>query len=340
MLVDEFDFDLPRELIAQRPSRQRDASRLMVLDRKTGEIAHRVFKDLPEYLRPGDVLVINDTKVVPARVEGVKPTGGRVEALLLKDLGRGGYEALVKGGLKTGSKVTIGGRYEATVEKDLGEGRKLFRFADPDGFREAVNEIGRMPLPPYIDPKGRDEAHDRERYQTVYADKLGAVAAPTAGLHFTPGLIERIRDMGVFVATVTLHVGPGTFMPVREDVVERHVMHEEEYEISQAAADMVNQAAREGRRVVAVGTTSARTLEAAWAEGCLKPGKSRTGIFIYPGYSFKAVSVLITNFHLPKSTLLMLVCAFAGREKVMSAYGEAVRAGYRFYSYGDAMMIS
>jgi S-adenosylmethionine:tRNA ribosyltransferase-isomerase len=339
MLVDEFDFDLPPGLIAQKPAARRDASRLMVLDRKTGSITHRVFADLPEYLSGGDVLVINDTKVVPARVEGVKPTGGRVEALILEDLGLGSYLAIVKGGLKAGAHVTVGGMYDAVVEKDLGGGRKVLCFKDPDGFRQAMDEIGRMPLPPYIDPKGRDEAHDRERYQTVYARTPGAVAAPTAGLHFTPSLIGSITGRGVCVAAVTLHVGPGTFMPVREDVVERHVMEEEEYEVPGETADIVTAAIRDGRRVVAVGTTSTRTLESACQDGVLKPGKSRTGIFIYPGYNFKAVGALITNFHLPKSTLLMLVCAFAGREKIMAAYGAAVQHGYRFYSYGDAMLI-
>jgi len=341
MLVSDFDYNLPPELIAQEPARERSSSRLMVLDRAGGGITHAMFNELPGFLRPGDVLVVNDTKVFPARLTGEKAgTGGGVEALLLKDMGQGRYEALVRGRMKDGAPLVFGGRLEARVEADLGGGLKVLRFRDMDGLDEAIEELGRMPLPPYIPQEGRDEAKDRVRYQTVYAKKRGAVAAPTAGLHFTHALLETIKAMGVIVAPVTLHVGVGTFMPVREEIVERHEMHEEEYEVGEETASVVNEAKAGGRRVVAVGTTSARTLEAASGpDGRVKSGLSSTSIYIYPGYKFRVVDALITNFHLPKSTLIMLVCALAGRETVMKAYDEAVRSGYRFYSYGDAMFV-
>lgn len=341
MLVDEFEFELPQELIAQTPPAERDASRLMVLDAGTGAIEHRLFRDITEYLRPGDVLVVNDTRVYPARLTGVKEQGGgKAEALLVREHGGGLFTALMKGRLKAGARVTFAEGLSAVVEKDLGGGMKRIRFADAPGLADALERVGRMPLPPYIDQSAREEAEDRERYQTVYARAKGAVAAPTAGLHFTPELLARIKDMGVEVASVTLHVGIGTFMPVRVDTVEEHRMHSEEYEVTPDAADAVNRAKADGGRVVAVGTTSARTLESATDDaGRLMPGASATEIFIYPGYRFRSVDALITNFHLPRSTLLMLVSAFAGRQRTLAAYREAVREGYRFYSYGDAMFI-
>lgn len=341
MLVSEFDYLLPPELIAQKPAARRDASRLMAMERATARITHGRFSDLPEYLRPGDVLVVNDTRVYPARLTGLKKdTGGRVEALLTRDAGGGVYEALVKGAPRAGAALVFGGELEAAVEKDLGGGKRLIRFERAAGLDEAIDRLGRMPLPPYIDQSTRAEEEDRQRYQTVYAKNRGAVAAPTAGLHFTPELLGRIKDMGVSVAGVTLHVGPGTFMPVRVDSVEEHVMDTEEYEVTPEAAGIINSARASGGRVVAVGTTSARTLEtAADGDGRIRPGAGGSGLFIYPGYAFKAVDALVTNFHLPRSTLLMLVSAFAGRREVLSAYGEAVRQRYRFYSYGDAMLL-
>lgn len=343
MFLGEFDYTLPEELIAQEPSSVRDASRLMVLDRQSGAISHRVFRDLVDYLKPGDVLVVNNTRVFPARLIGAKEkTGGSTEALLLKKLGGGRYEALVKGRVNEGVTVVFGGRLKAAVESDLGGGRKVLSFfgGPEDAVEKAIEDVGQMPLPPYIRPETRDEGRDRERYQTVYASRPGAVAAPTAGLHFTPGLMAAIRDKGVEVAEVTLHVGIGTFKPVREEVIERHEMGEEEYLVPPESADAINAAKAEGRRVIAVGTTSARTLESASAEdGRLAAGSGNTRLFIYPGYRFEVVDALVTNFHLPKSTLLMLVCALAGREKVLGAYAEAVSGGYRFYSYGDAMFI-
>ncbi|HLB25645.1 MAG TPA: tRNA preQ1(34) S-adenosylmethionine ribosyltransferase-isomerase QueA [Nitrospirota bacterium] len=339
MHISEFDYGLPEGLIAQGPAPERDSSRLMALDRETGKTRHGVFSDLPRYLTPGDVLVINDTRVIPARLVGAKPTGGRVEALLLKEKGGGAYEALVRGRVSKGGPVNLAG-LEAEIGEDLGGGKRIIKFKQAAGLREAVEAAGVMPLPPYIDQAARSDQEDRERYQTVYASKAGAVAAPTAGLHFTDSLLGRIRGMGVRVMPVTLHVGPGTFLPVREEVVERHVMEEEEYEVPVETAEAVDAALAEGRRVIAVGTTSARTLESAWDGGRIKPGPGGTRLFIYPGYSFKAVGALLTNFHLPKSTLIMLVCAFAGREKTLAAYAEAVDKKYRFYSYGDAMFIA
>jgi len=341
MLVSEFEYELPPELIAQTPSGTRDASRLMLVDRAGGGVAHRSFGQVTDYLRPGDVLVVNDTKVFPARLKGVKDvTGGGVEALLLKDMGGGRYNALMKGKLPPGTRVLFPGGLGAAVEEDRGGGIKVIRFDNTEGLDEDIDRLGHMPLPPYISREGGEAPTDRERYQTVYARKRGAVAAPTAGLHFTEELMGRIRASGVTVASVTLHVGIGTFLPVREDVVERHIMHEEEYEVPEETADAVNRARASGGRVIVVGTTSARTLEsAADGDGTIRPGASATSIYIYPGYTFRAVDGLITNFHLPRSTLLMLVCAFAGMEKVLSAYREAVREGYRFYSYGDAMII-
>jgi S-adenosylmethionine:tRNA ribosyltransferase-isomerase len=341
MLIEDFDYELPKELIAQSPARERDKSRLMVLPRGAGDIRHRIFSDLPQYLEAGDVMVINDAKVVPSRLIGTKATGGRIEALILKQIGEGRYEALVKGKAAPGTAVIFTRELEAAVEEDLGGGKKVIRFSLPEseGTEEAVRKAASMPLPPYIEESGRDAERDRERYQTVYAARPGAVAAPTAGLHFTETLLREIKEKGVTVVPVTLQVGPGTFMPVREDVIERHIMEEEEYSVPEETAGAVNLALAEGRRVIAVGTTSARTLESAFRDGLVRPGEDGTRLFIYPGYKFKAIRAIVTNFHLPKSTLLMLICAFAGRDKTLSAYREAVRAGYRFYSYGDAMFI-
>ncbi len=339
MLIEDFDYELPKELIAQSPASERDKSRLMVLPRGAGSIRHGIFSDLPEYLGPGDVMVINDAKVVPSRLMGTKATGGRIEALILRRIGEERYEALIKGKTAPGTEVIFTTELQAAVEEDLGGGKKVIRFSKP-GAEEAIRKAASMPLPPYIDPSGRDADRDRERYQTVYAARPGAVAAPTAGLHFTEALLREIKEKGVSVVSVTLQVGPGTFMPVREEVIERHEMEEEEYSVPEETADAVNRALAEGRRVIAVGTTSARTLESAFRDGQVRPGEARTRLFIYPGYEFKAIRAIVTNFHLPKSTLLMLICAFAGRDKTLSAYQEAVRAGYRFYSYGDAMFIT
>jgi len=340
MRVSEFDYHLPPELIAQAPAKLRDSSRLMALERATGVLAHRRFSDLPEYLRPGDVLVVNDTRVYPARLTGTKAaSGGAVEALLVRELERGVYMALMKGAPRPGAQLLFGGALCAVVERDEGDGKRVIRFNDPDHIEEAVDRLGRMPLPPYIDQTERDENEDRERYQTVYAKKRGAVAAPTAGLHFTHELISKVKAAGVAVVSVTLHVGLGTFMPVRAERVADHVMEFEEYEVSPGAADIINKARAAGGRVVAVGTTTTRTLESAFRDGEVASGSSQTGLYIYPGYRFKAVDAIVTNFHLPKSTLLMLVSAFAGRELVLSAYQTAVKHRYRFYSYGDAMFI-
>ena len=337
MLVTDFDYILPEELIAQSPANERDKSRLMVLPRDADNTENRIFSDLPGYLKAGDVMVVNDAKVVPSRLTGTKATGGRVEALVVRKTGEGMYEALVKGRVSAGAEIEFSGGLGARILEDLGGGRKVILFHGASD--EAVRKAASMPLPPYIDNSGRDDVRDRERYQTVYASEPGAVAAPTAGLHFTEALLERIRERGVSVVRVTLHVGPGTFLPVREEVVERHKMEYEEYSVPDETAEAVNRALNENRRVIAVGTTSARTLESAFRDGGLKPGSGSTGLFIYPGYEFKAVRAIITNFHLPKSTLLMLICAFAGKERIFKAYREAVSEGYRFYSYGDAMFI-
>jgi S-adenosylmethionine:tRNA ribosyltransferase-isomerase len=339
MLIEEFDYELPQELIAQSPASERDGSRLMVVPRGEGSIRHGIFSGLPEYLGPGDVMVINDAKVVPSRLIGTKATGGRVEALILRHIGGGRYEALVKGKAAPGTAVIFTPELKGAVEEDMGGGKKIIRFSRQDA-EEALRKAASMPLPPYIEPSGRDAERDRERYQTVYAARPGAVAAPTAGLHFTQSLIGKIKEKGVQVVSVTLQVGPGTFMPVREEIIERHKMDEEEYSVPEETARAVNRALAEGRRVIAVGTTSARTLESAFRDGRVRPGEASTRLFIYPGYEFKVIRAIVTNFHLPKSTLLMLICAFAGRDKTLSAYKEAVRAGYRFYSYGDAMFIT
>lgn len=344
VLVTDFDFELPPQRIATQPAEPRDAARLFVLDRATGRHEHRVFRDLPEFLRAGDLLVLNDTKVQPWRLRGRRPTGGAVEALLLDvrgELAEGYLKPSKK--LRAGDRVPMeGGALELQLLEALGGGRWRLRLEACDGDVPATLErVGRAPLPPYIDRDGaEDVARDRERYQTVFAARPGAVAAPTAGLHFTPELLARLADQGVATARVTLHVGEGTFAPLRSDAVEAHRMHHERYELPAATADAIARTRQRGGRVVAVGTTSARTLESCATAGRLvAPGSGTTDLFLYPGRQLQVVDVLLTNFHLPKSTLLMLVSAFAGREPVLAAYREAVRLEYRFFSFGDAMLI-
>jgi S-adenosylmethionine:tRNA ribosyltransferase-isomerase len=352
MLVSEFDFDLPEELIAQEPTPERGASRLLVVNRLSGQLAHQRMADLPDWLGAGDVLVVNDTKVFPARLLGRRvPSGGRVEVLLLERLDADRWDALVHPGqkLKVGSRLLIQADAAADDAPGIhGEivgrgsfGRRTIRlWTDAGDVDAAIDSIGHIPLPPYIHRP--DEATDRDRYQTVYARARGSIAAPTAGLHFTPALLDGLTALGVERVAVTLHVGYGTFKPVRTDRVEQHDVDPERYVITEDAAGRVNAARDEGRRIVAVGTTSVRALESAGATGCLVAGEGTTSLFIHPGsnaHSFRIVDALLTNFHLPRSSLLMLVAAFAGRDLVLAAYREAVSTGYRFYSYGDAMLI-
>ena len=338
MDVKDFYYDLPQELIAQDPLEDRSSSRLMVLDKITGEVEHRHFKDITEYLRPGDCLVINNTKVIPARLYGVKEgTEAKIEILLLKRKENDIWETLVKPGkkCKIGTKIVFGeGILTGEVVDIVEEGNRLIHYEGI--FEEILDRLGQMPLPPYI----THQLQDKNRYQTVYAKYDGSAAAPTAGLHFTPELLQQVRDMGVEIAEVTLHVGLGTFRPVKETDVLKHHMHSEFYKIEQSEADKINKAKKEGHRVIAVGTTSTRTLESAADEnGFLTEKSGWTEIFIYPGYQFKVIDALITNFHLPESTLVMLVSALAGREHVLAAYETAVEEKYRFFSFGDAMFI-
>ena len=340
MDVKDFYYDLPQELIAQDPLENRSSSRLMVLDKITGEVEHRHFKDITEYLRPGDCLVINNTKVIPARLYGVKEgTEAKIEILLLKRKENDIWETLVKPGkkCKIGTKIVFGeGILTGEVVDIVEEGNRLIQFHYEGIFEEILDRLGQMPLPPYI----THQLQDKNRYQTVYAKYDGSAAAPTAGLHFTPELLQQVRDMGVEIAEVTLHVGLGTFRPVKETDVLKHHMHSEFYKIEQSEADKINKAKKEGHRVIAVGTTSTRTLESAADEnGFLTEKSGWTEIFIYPGYQFKVIDALITNFHLPESTLVMLVSALAGREHVLAAYETAVEEKYRFFSFGDAMFI-
>ena len=340
MDVKDFYYDLPQELIAQDPLEDRSSSRLMVLDRKTGEVEHKVFKDIVEYLKPGDCLVINNTKVIPARLYGVKEgTLAKIEILLLKRRENDIWETLVRPGkkCKPGTKIIFGdGLLTGEVIDVVEEGNRLIQFHYEGIFEEILDKLGQMPLPPYI----THQLKDKNRYQTVYAKYEGSAAAPTAGLHFTPELLQQVRDMGVEIAEVTLHVGLGTFRPVKETDVLKHHMHSEFYQITQSEADKINHAKASGHRVIAVGTTSTRTLEAASDEnGFLTEKSGWTEIFIYPGYQFKVIDALITNFHLPESTLVMLVSALAGREHVLAAYETAVAEKYRFFSFGDAMFI-
>lgn len=340
MDVKDFYYDLPQELIAQDPLEDRSSSRLMVLDKITGEVEHRHFKDITEYLRPGDCLVINNTKVIPARLYGVKEgTEAKIEILLLKRKENDIWETLVKPGkkCKIGTKIVFGeGILTGEVVDIVEEGNRLIQFHYEGIFEEILDRLGQMPLPPYI----THQLQDKNRYQTVYAKYDGSAAAPTAGLHFTPELLQQVRDMGGEIAEVTLHVGLGTFRPVKETDVLKHHMHSEFYKIEQSEADKINKAKKEGHRVIAVGTTSTRTLESAADEnGFLTEKSGWTEIFIYPGYQFKVIDALITNFHLPESTLVMLVSALAGREHVLTAYETAVEEKYRFFSFGDAMFI-
>ena len=340
MKTHDFYYDLPQELIAQTPLEQRDASRLMVLNRQTGEISHRHFHDILDYLNPGDCLVMNDSRVLPARLLGHRPTGGVAEVLLLRDLGNKCWECLVKPGrkLQPGSTVIFGdGELTATVRDVQEDGNRVVEFHYEGIFLEILERLGKMPLPPYI----KAELADQERYQTVYSREVGSAAAPTAGLHFTKELLEEIRAKGVKTAFVTLHVGLGTFRPVKAEEITEHHMHAELCMMSAETADILNETRKNGGRIVCVGTTSCRTLESLVGEDGTFCAASRwTDIFIYPGYRFRAMDALITNFHLPESTLVMLVSAFAGREHVLHAYEEAVKERYRFFSFGDAMFIA
>ena len=339
MKKSDFDFELPEELIAQTPIQQRDHSRLMHLDKQTGEISHEHFYDLPRFLKKGDCLVLNDSRVLPARLIGCRSTGGSVELVLLRDLGEGRWECLSRPGRKTkpGTELSFGGgELTATVESVAEGGNRIVKFHYEGIFLEVLERLGKMPLPPYI----KEELQDAERYQTVYSREIGSAAAPTAGLHFTKELLAQIEAMGVNVCYVTLHVGLGTFRPVKEDEIENHEMHSEFCIIPERTARIVTETKKAGNRVIAVGTTSCRTLESfAQEDGSLPVSSGWTNIFIYPGYRFKCIDALITNFHLPESTLIMLVSALAGREHVLNAYTCAVEERYRFFSFGDAMMI-
>ena len=339
MQVSDFNYELPEELIAQVPIKQRDESRLMVLDRNKHTIEHKVFKDIIDYLEPGDCLVRNNTKVIPARIYGKKETGANVEFLLLNNIEGDIWETIVRPGnkLHVGAKVIFGdGVLKAEILDTMPGGTRKVKFTYNGIFNEILDKIGLMPLPPYI----HEELKEKDRYQTVYAKYDGSAAAPTAGLHFTPELLEKIEEKGVKIANVTLHVGIGTFRPVKEEKVEDHEMHSEHFYIKQEDVEKINSTKKEGKRVIAVGTTSCRVLETIADEnGLVKETEGDTQIFIYPGYKFKCLDGLITNFHLPQSTLLMLVSALAGREFILEAYNEAVKDKYRFFSFGDAMFI-
>lgn len=340
MDLKDFNYDLPEELIAQDPLEDRSSSRLMVLHKDTGRIEHKIFRDIIDYLNPGDCLVINDTKVIPARLMGIKEdTGAAIEALLLKRNADDVWECLVKPGKKarTGARIVFGeGLLVGEIVDVIEDGNRMIKFHYEGIFEEILDKLGQMPLPPYITHK----LQDKNRYQTVYARNEGSAAAPTAGLHFTKELLEKIKEKGVNVVSITLHVGLGTFRPVKVDKIEEHHMHTETFNISKEAADTINRTRAAGGRVIAVGTTSCRTLESAAADDGTIPARSGdTDIFIYPGYKFKAIDCLITNFHLPESTLIMLVSALAGRDNIMNAYETAVKERYRFFSFGDAMFI-
>ncbi|MDE6312136.1 MAG: tRNA preQ1(34) S-adenosylmethionine ribosyltransferase-isomerase QueA [Lachnospiraceae bacterium] len=340
MNVKDFDFNLPQEQIAQDPLEHRDMSKLMVLNRKSGEIQHKIFHDITHYLKKGDCLIINNTKVLPARLIGVKEeTGAKIELLLLKRRENDVWETLVKPGRKAkkGVKISFGdGLLVGEIIDEVEEGNRLIQFTYQGIFEEILDQLGQMPLPPYI----THQLRDKNRYQTVYAKEEGSAAAPTAGLHFTKELLQKIQDMGVIIAHVTLHVGLGTFRPVKVENVLEHHMHSEFYCIEESEAEKINQTKKNGGRIIAVGTTSTRTLESATDEnGILQAKSGSTEIFIYPGYQFKMIDGLITNFHLPQSTLLMLVSAFSSRENILRAYDVAVKEGYRFFSFGDAMLI-
>ena len=339
MKTHDFWYDLPEELIAQTPLLQRDTSRLLVLNKQTGALEHKHFYDVLDYLKPGDCLVLNDSRVLPARLLGHRPTGGAVEVLLLRDLGEKRWECLCKPGRKmqVGSEVIFGnGELTATVAAVQEDGNRVIEFHYEGIFLEVLERLGKMPLPPYI----KAELQDQERYQTVYSREVGSAAAPTAGLHFTEELLAKIREKGIKIAFVTLHVGLGTFRPVKAEEISEHHMHSELCMLSAETADILNETKKSGGRIICVGTTSCRTLESLVNDDGSFEAKSKwTEIFIYPGYAFKAMQGLITNFHLPESTLVMLVSAFAGRENVLHAYDEAVKERYRFFSFGDAMLL-
>jgi S-adenosylmethionine:tRNA ribosyltransferase-isomerase len=339
MKTSDFYYDLPERLIAQTPLDKRDSSRLLVLNKQSGAVSHHHFYELPDFLRPGDCLVLNNSRVLPARLIGQRANGGVAEILLLIDRGDNVWECLVRPGrrLRTGATVTFGnGELKAEIQEVLPDGNRLVKFYYQGIFLEVLEQLGRMPLPPYI----KEELQDQERYQTVYSKVVGSAAAPTAGLHFTPELLQQIQDMGVKLAYVTLHVGLGTFRPVKVDDVEQHDMHSEYCMVPQETADIINETKRNGGRVICVGTTSCRTIESfAKEDGTIDASAGWTKIFIYPGYRFKCLDALVTNFHLPESTLVMLVSALAGRDHVLHAYKEAVAQEYRFFSFGDAMLI-
>jgi S-adenosylmethionine:tRNA ribosyltransferase-isomerase len=340
MNVKDFYFDLPEELIAQHPLENRDESRLLVLDKATGELEHKTFKDILDYFKPGDCLILNNSRVIPARLIGEKEgSGGKIEFLLLKRVDLNTWETLAKPGkrAKVGTKFVFGnGELKAEVLEIKEEGNRIIRFECEGVFEEVLDKLGQMPLPPYI----KETLEDRERYQTVYSKVSGSAAAPTAGLHFTEKLLEELKAKGVNVGFLTLHVGLGTFRPVKSETIEGHHMHSEYYELSQEVAELINETKKNGGRVIAVGTTSSRTLESIGnEEGLVKEQSGWTEIFIYPGYKFKIVDALITNFHLPESTLIMLVSALGGKDNIMKAYHEAVKNKYRFFSFGDAMFI-
>ena len=338
MLVTDFDYDLPQELIAQHPMEPRDHSRLLVVDKHTGKLEHKHFYDLVDYLRPGDVLVFNDTRVIPARLHGTKDTGAHVEVFLLTRKNATDWEVLVRPGkkLQVGAKINFSDELSCEVIEHTDFGGRIVRFKYDGIFEEILDRLGETPLPPYITAP----LEDKERYQTVYNRERGSAAAPTAGLHFTKELLQKIKDKGCEEVFVTLHVGLGTFRPVSEANIEDHKMHKEFYTVSQQAADAINKAKAEGRRIIAVGTTAVRTLESAGADGTMKAGGNWTNIFIYPGYKFRFVDDLVTNFHLPQSTLLMLVSTLSTREIMLATYKTAVEEKYRFFSFGDAMFIT
>lgn len=338
MLVTDFDYELPQELIAQHPMEPRDHSRLLVVDKHTGKLEHKHFYDLVDYLRPGDVLVFNDTRVIPARLHGTKDTGAHVEVFLLTRKNATDWEVLVRPGkkLQVGAKINFSDELSCEVIEHTDFGGRIVRFKYDGIFEEILDRLGETPLPPYITAP----LEDKERYQTVYNRERGSAAAPTAGLHFTKELLQKIKDKGCEEVFVTLHVGLGTFRPVSEANIEDHKMHKEFYTVSQQAADAINKAKAEGRRIIAVGTTAVRTLESAGADGTMKAGGNWTNIFIYPGYKFRFVDDLVTNFHLPQSTLLMLVSTLSTREIMLATYKTAVEEKYRFFSFGDAMFIT
>ncbi|WP_297998707.1 tRNA preQ1(34) S-adenosylmethionine ribosyltransferase-isomerase QueA [uncultured Phascolarctobacterium sp.] len=338
MLVTDFDYELPQELIAQHPMEPRDHSRLLVVDKHTGELQHKHFYDLVDYLRPGDVLVFNDTRVIPARLHGTKDTGAHVEVFLLTRRDATDWEVLVRPGkkLQVGARINFSDELSCEVIEHTDFGGRVVRFKYEGIFEEILDRLGETPLPPYITAP----LEDKERYQTVYNRERGSAAAPTAGLHFTKELLAKIKELGCEEVFVTLHVGLGTFRPVSEANIEDHKMHKEFYTVSQEAADAINKAKAEGRRIIAVGTTAVRTLESAGADGTLRAGGNWTNIFIYPGYKFRFVDELVTNFHLPQSTLLMLVSTLATRDIMLATYKKAVEERYRFFSFGDAMFIT